>query len=686
MTKAFQNRISLASIPAMTTCRHRATSWPATAPKVTPNAAALRDVSDFKQGRSRRIAAVAAQILCGFLFLCAAPAHADERILRYLSDVQVQPDSSLEITETIDVHAEHDRINHGIYRDFPTRYRGPHCAIIHVGFTFEGATLDGGPVPATTEPKTNGVRIKIGDADKFVDIGDHSYVIRYRATRELGRFKDYDELYWNATGNGWIFPIDEAAVRIRLPKAVTFGQRAAYTGPEGSTTSTAEVIEEKPGDISFRTTQPLDAYEGLTVAVAFPKGVIAEPEPGSRMAAWFADNGPPLVALLGLLGLAAYYYVAWARAGRNPRAGTVVPIFSPPDDLSPAGMRYLTKMGADNRTFAAALVDMGVKGHIRLVEEDGGWFSRKKTRIERLSSGTALPSEEQAALDRLCMPSEQIVMEQKNHATFSAAKSSLSEILKDRFEGTMFKRNYGWAIAGLFLFIAALWLACSAVVIATDGSSLWQIGVVLGCLLVTALLWLGFHDSSTGKCLLSLLGFVTLSVAAGLGMPVFGQALSSGWWLPVVLPLLALPLIISAFWWIAAPTPDGRKLLDHIAGFKQYLSIAEQERLDRMTAPQDTLEVFEKYLPYAIALGVENRWADRFAGVLAAAAAQGQQGFGWYSGSSSPWNDPGGFADSVGSSLSDTISSASTAPGSSSGSGGGGSSGGGGGGGGGGGW
>jgi uncharacterized membrane protein len=150
--------------------------------------------------------------------------------------------------------------------------------------------------------------------------------------------------------------------------------------------------------------------------------------------------------------------------------------------------------------------------------------------------------------------------------------------------------------------------------------------------------------------------------------------------------LLALPFVVSAFWWISAPTVEGRKVLDHVAGFKQYLSITERERLDRMTAPEDTPEIFEKYLPYAIALGVENRWADRFAGVLAAAAASGQQGFAWYSGSGSPWSNPTGFANTVGSSLASTISSASTAPGSSSGSGGGGSSGGGGGGGGGGGW
>ena len=61
-------------------------------------------------------------------------------------------------------------------------------------------------------------------------------------------------------------------------------------------------------------------------------------------------------------------------------------------------MRYVTKMGADNRAFAAALVDMGVRGHIRMVEEDGGWFSGDKTRIERLASSSELPPEEQAAL------------------------------------------------------------------------------------------------------------------------------------------------------------------------------------------------------------------------------------------------------------------------------------------------
>jgi hypothetical protein len=614
------------------------------------------------------------------LALAATAAHAEERISRFVSDVQINKDASLDVTETIDVRAEHNKINRGIYRDFPTRYRGRNGSQMRVGFMFRGATLDGMPVQAKTETIPNGVRIRIGDPDKLVDIGEHRYVIRYDTTRQIGHFKDFDELYWNATGNGWDFPIDVAEARIRLPEAVRFGDRATYTGPQGSTSSNAQVVEETPGEILFRTTLPLGAREGLTVAAAFPKGVVTAPDPSKY---WLADYGPLVVGGAGLLGLLGYFFLAWKRAGRDPRAGTVVPIFSPPDDLTPAAMRYVTRMGADDRTFAAALIDMGVRGHIRMVEEDGGWFSARKTRLERTASADPLPADEEAALRELATTGETIVMEQKNHQRFSAAQKGLARVLKEHYEGRLFHKNWGWAIAGIILLVGALWLTAAAVVAATDGGQVWLIGVGIGTLALAAILVaLMQGTSSTGKCLLTVGAFICFSIALATGAPILGQALSSGWWQPLGLPMLALPVALSAFAWIDAPTKEGRAVLDRIAGFKQYLSVTERERLDRMHPPEDTPELFERYLPYAVALGVENRWADRFSNVLAAAAAQGQQGFGWYSGSSSPWNNPGGFVNTVGSSLASTVSSASRTPGSR----GGGSSGGGGGGGGGGGW
>ncbi len=126
------------------------------------------------------------------------------------------------------------------------------------------------------------------------------------------------------------------------------------------------------------------------------------------------------------------------------------------------------------------------------------------------------------------------------------------------------------------------------------------------------------------------------------------MALAAGRWIPIAIAAVGLPFALSAFAWIDAPTRDGRAMLDRIAGFKQYLSITERDRLDRMQAPEDNLQLFERYLPYAIALEVENRWADRFTSILAAASAAASAsgrppGFGWYSGSSSPWTDTGGI-------------------------------------------
>ncbi|HEY0165203.1 MAG TPA: DUF2207 domain-containing protein, partial [Sphingomicrobium sp.] len=162
-------------------------------------------------------------VLAAVLLAVPSAATADERITRFVSDVQVRPDSSLDVTETIDVIGEGKQIRRGIFRDFPTRYKGRAGAQVRVGFTLGQVTRDGVSEPAAIEPISNGVRVRIGDADKLLEHGQHRYVIRYRTTRQIGRFADYDELYWNATGTGWAFPIDLAEATITLPAAVKLG-------------------------------------------------------------------------------------------------------------------------------------------------------------------------------------------------------------------------------------------------------------------------------------------------------------------------------------------------------------------------------------------------------------------------------------------------------------------------------
>ena len=632
-----------------------------------------------------------ALLVAALAFLLPGAAQADERIVSWRSDIAVRADGALDVTETIRVNVEGNQIQHGIFRDFPTTY-GKDGRRVQVGFDVASVERDGQAEPYDTQRNGNGVRVQIGSGDKYLDYGEHTYTIHYTTTRQLGFFDGYDELYWNVTGNGWAFPIDTAETHIRLPQPVPFGpERAVYTGPQGATGYAAKVVSEGPGEIVFRTTEPLGPYEGLTLAVRWPKGVVAEPPKPSAARLTLQEQAPRDGALAALLGLLVYYFFAWKRAGRGPRAGTVVPLFAPPEGMSAAAIRYVKRMGFDDRCFAAAIVESGVHRDLKLVESDEGFFHSKKTTLVKTTGQDDLPAPEKAMISGLFAGSDTIEMDNKNHARFSLARTALSEGLEEAYKDTTFVRNQGWAWMGMALVFTAMLLVATAIAWSDFYSTPAERFVpALGLALMLTAAWLvSRHRKGWAN------GAAIALLMLG-GMAFFGIALvrlaqvepfaTWGWMLA---PLLTLPLVLSAFAWMSAPTKAGRALMDRIAGFEQYLSITEEDRLEAMHPPEKTPELFERYLPHAIALGVENRWADKFAAVLAAAEADPtRQGstFGWYSGHGNVWSDPGRFAGAVGSSLASSVSSASTAPGSSSGSGGGGSSGGGGGGGGGGGW
>ncbi|WP_294123993.1 DUF2207 domain-containing protein [Sphingomonas sp.] len=567
--------------------------------------------------------------------------RAEERITSYSSDVRVERSGDIDVTETLDVNAEGISIRHGIYRDFPTTRRVQGQPGNHVGFKLLGVTRDGADEPYKVQSIRDGMRVRIGSANTEVSPGAHRYTIHYRSTRQIGHFADFDELYWNATGNGWGFPIDRAEVRITLPSAVPFTRKASYTGPAGATSTTASLVSEAAGSISY-VASGLGPQEGLTVAVGWPMGVVDAPSSSSLLFGRIADWLPWLFGAGGLVWLLAYYARTWLRIGRDPRKGTIVPLFSPPDNLSPAALRYILKRGFDNRAFAATLVSLGVKGKVRLVEEEGGFFRSAKQRIDRASDDVSgLPREEAVLYHGLLAGDDSLLLDQDNHSTFSSSSTAVTNALKTEFGERFYHQNLGAGAAGCGL------LAAAAVV-------LLAVIVILGMLV-----------DRVG--------------------PISAFQLSDK--MPLLLLLPVFPLALIAFALFGAPTKEGRAMMDRIEGFKHYLSVTEADRFDRMQAPEETLSLFEKYLPYAIALGVETRWAKRFESQIAAAlASPAQQGtaLGWYSGSSSPWSDIGGFTDSIGASLATSIGSASADP--SSGSGGGGSSGGGGGGGGGGGW
>jgi len=277
-------------------------------------------------------------LLAGMSLLAAGFVFADERILDYHSDILIHTDTGLTVTETIRVRAEGNDISRGIYRDFPTRYKDRLGNHYRAGLDVLDVQRNGAPEPFHTEKRANGVRIYIGSSDRYIRNGVHEYRLRFHTSRQLGFFEDYDELYWNVTGNGWVFPIDHASARIELPTEVEAGdlQTAFYTGPQGANDKQAQSQIVNGRTVVFNTTRGLRAYEGLTVAVGWPKGLVEEPGTTLKAAYFLQDNGAALVLLIGLLAPLCWYLWAWNRFGRDPKKGIIIPRFKPPVGLTPA--------------------------------------------------------------------------------------------------------------------------------------------------------------------------------------------------------------------------------------------------------------------------------------------------------------------------------------------------------------
>ncbi|MEX2125442.1 MAG: DUF2207 domain-containing protein [Woeseia sp.] len=547
----------------------------------------------------------------------------DERILDYHSDILVRQDGWIEVTETITVRAEGISIRRGIYRDYPTRYEDRFGNDVEVDYEPKSVLRDGRTEDFHSETQRNGVRTYFGSADRLLSPGEYTYQYRYDAGRMLGFFDTRDELYWNVTGLGWAFTIDNASATVSFgfdlpPESVGLD---AYTGAFGESGRDYSASVDHTGRAQFETTKPLHPAEGLTIAVDWPKGYVEEPGTLQRAIWTLFDNANLLVALAGLLGVPAYYIPVWRKFGRDPKEGLIVTRYEPPEGFSPASLRFIERMGYDDKAMTAAIVNLAVKGYLR-IEKSGDEHV-----LEQADAGSdaVLATGEKALLAGLFSAGKRVELQNSNHEILGKAREQHRASLKRDYTNRYFTTNGAMNLPAVLIAIAA--------------------------------------------------AIIALRVGSGPTPLVIGTVVAMG----LVIVLFAILM--------KRPTGLGRKVLDEAAGFRDYLEIAEKDEMNLRNPPEKTPELFERYLPFALAMGVEQRWAERFAAILANLRGPGGGPYhpSWYNGS---WNARN-FSRSTSaltSGLDAAISSSVTAPGSSSGSGGGGSSGGGGGGGGGGGW
>ncbi|HLL81880.1 MAG TPA: DUF2207 domain-containing protein [Longimicrobium sp.] len=596
------------------------------------------------------------------LLALAAPLHAQERSIRirdFDALLTVGRDGGVDVTErlTIGFTGQWKGLNRDLLLRHVSGQGRKEVLDLEVTSVTDG---DGKPMNVEMEDLGDGwtkrLRIYVPGASD----AERQIVIRYHVSNAIRFFYEgsetgaMDELYWNVTGSQWDMPIDRAHGRVVLPAGARARQAEVYTGPEGTKLAGSHGVSRvTESGVEFASARPLQPFEGVTVAVGWPPGFVAtRPSDAAHRTAEAVRLWPLALPLLAF-GLG---FRAWRRRGRDPREESIVVQYEPPASLTPAEAGTLIDHTAEMRDITATLVDMAVRGYIGIEERTEktmmGLFTSTDFVFYRRRSRkkwSELAEHEQLYLTALfehATHSDESWEEVRAHAhadgdepepesrgrsgrgSESVMLSDLSQKfyvalpgIRDALYTSLMERGYYRSRPDK---VKNLWFALAAVV------------------LVVCLVGAFIAFDST-------ISWVSAGALAAGGM---GSAI--------------ILFIFSRI--MPARTSDGARAREAALGFREFLSRVESDRYRKMiTSP----EMFEQYLPYAMAFGVEGRWARAFEDIYREPPQ-------WYRGSGTGRFHATGFSQRMSAMSSTAGSTMSSSPSSSSsGSGGGGSSGGG---------
>jgi uncharacterized membrane protein YgcG len=500
-------------------------------------------------------------LLLGWILAIGSPgAQARSLVIeQFHAELQVLANGELLVTETI--RPRFSGSWNGLMRDIPVEYRTPQ------GFNY---TLFLDVVSLTDERLTplkydsyrdrhyRTFKIWLPDAQDTTK----TLILTYRISNGLKYFEDHDELYWNVTGDEWDMPIESASARVLLPAGATGVNALAFSGAYGARERQADVQITGP-EILYNMSRPLGFREGLTAVIRWDKGLVAEPS-SLQLAQLFLRSNWPLA--LPIVIFVAMWYL-WHTRGRDPHLRPITVAYEPPDRLTPAELGTLVDNSPDLRDITATLVDLAVRGFLRIEERQEsqllGLWSHTAYYLHRLkpaSEWTGLKPHELAVLKGIFTDENATTvalsdLENRFYTRLDGIKSDLFEQLLGR--GYYARRPD--RVKRVYMTIGILVMFAS----------------------IFAATWLSEH---------------------------YGVALQTG----IVASMLSGFIIVGFGWVMPARTARGARTLEKALGFEEFLTRVESDRFQRVVK---TPEMFEKFLPFAMALGVEQSWARAFDGI-----------------------------------------------------------------------
>ncbi len=548
--------------------------------------------------------------LLPFFIIFSLPAGllAQERILSFHTDIRIDTSGMMYLSEKIQVYASGDKIKRGLVRSIPVYRKDIFGDKKSADFKITSILKDGKPENYKTKNDGSIRSIYIGNEDITLSPGNYTYEINYKIKGQVGFFKDYDEIYWNITGSEWDFEIKNASATIVLPPGASVGNTACYNGPPGSRNKDCDVSINTDQSISFRTRENLPSGSGFTVAAAFTKGIIQRP---SNFELFFQDYLKITISLLLLIGLGTFFYISWSRYGKDPEQPVIIPTFNIPNNWSPALIRYFYKKKIDDKAFAISIINMAVRKVIKITKGLGkkdDYAVEKSTGLPNL-----LSKEEDAIYVHFFNRKNRIYINKSNGSSINATKNAHRDRLKPQLDLKDFFINHKKHLTKATAITVAVFVVFMIFV---------ETGTPLMMLFFSPFIVLG------GICFVAGIRSFRSSIVAGLFLTIWGAGFGGVPLAMLISNLNKLPIISLVFvlvstlmfslyiYLIRAPTATGAILLAQIKGFKMYLETAEEDRLNMLNPPERTPALFEKFLPYALALDVENAWAAKFEALL----------------------------------------------------------------------